>query len=226
LKTDQKKVSRTKRFPMILSLITLQPTRHSASFASFADICAERYSPYLHQPFRSFSTGGWYSAFKPFHSGVFPFLALDLMIMFRGCTANLFFGHDLLPYSIGDEQPLYLNENIQSQINTIVKELPKKNSGMLYRGYGNRIDIGLNALATLYMEILGSLTEVESGVLRHIRELQFERYQDPTKTKTFGLQKVVAQRLHKSPVAVHKSLRSAKYTLLADTANAMKNMMV
>ncbi|MGA0333235.1 MAG: hypothetical protein ACO3N7_08950 [Kiritimatiellia bacterium] len=211
---------------MILSLITVQPPRFSAAFHTFTEMCEHRYAGYLHQPYRGFSNGAWYTAIKPYHSGIFPFLALDLMVMFRGSKCNLFFGHDLLPYSMDERDPVFLDETTQHQITSIVNELPKRSSGLYFRGYSSRIDIGLNALSTLYMEILGSLTEVECGVLRNIRELQFERYQDPIETKTFGLQKLVAERLGKSPVAVHKSLRSSKYHLLADTANAMKNMMI
>ncbi len=210
---------------MILSILKFQTPRTPPSFQPFADLCAERYTPYLSQPFGHFGPESWYSAVKPYHSGIFPFLAMDLMILYRGCNCNLFFGHDLLPYSADENHPTQMDESVMTQVNTIVSSISKGTSAMQFRGYGNRIDIGLNALSTLYMEILSSLTKVECGVLSHIRQLQFEKFQDPMETKTFGLQKVVAEKLNKSPVAVHKSLRSAKYNLLAETATAMKQLM-
>ncbi|MDF3128786.1 hypothetical protein P0Y35_06225 [Kiritimatiellaeota bacterium B1221] len=210
---------------MILSILTFQTPRTPPSFQPFADLCNERYAPYLSQPFSNFGPESWYSAVKPYHSGIFPFLAMDLMILYRGCTSNLFFGHDLLPYSSDENHPAQMDDSVMNQVNAIVSSISKGTSTMQFRGYGNRIDIGLNALSTLYMEILSSLTQVECGVLSYIRQLQFEKYQDPMETKTFGLQKLVAEKLNKSPVAVHKSLRSAKYNLLAETATAMKQLM-
>lgn len=210
---------------MILSILTFQSARRSVSFDPCARLCAERYAPYLNQSFESFSQNSWYSAVKPYHSGIFPFLAMDLMIMYRGCNCKLFFGHDLLPYSSDENHPIHMDDLIHSQVNQIVSSFSKGTSTMQFRGYGNRIDIGLNALSMHYMEILSSLTTVECGVLSRIRQLQFERYQDPMEIKTFGLQKLVAEKLDKSPVAIHKSLRSSKYNLLADTATAMKQLM-
>lgn len=211
---------------MILSILTFQSEQPSAHFQPFAELCAERYGDFLSQPFQPFGSESRYSAVKPYHSGIFPFLAMDLMIMNRGVNCQLFFGHDLLPYSAEDQQRVYIDEQVQEKIKLIIATFPKDRAAMRFQGYGNRIDIGLNALSTLYMDLLSSLTQVECGVLKLIRQLQFERFGDPAETKTFGLQKLVAQRLGKSPVAIHKSLRSAKFTLLAETATAMKEMMV
>ena len=48
-----------------------------------------------------------------------------------------------------------------------------------------------------------------------------------TKARHTGItEERVAELLGKSPVAVHKSLRSAKYHLISDTAAAMKDMVV
>lgn len=211
---------------MILTVLTFNSPRDIPSIGAFEELSLKRYGNMLTHDFVQYAPGAWYTAVKPYHSGIFPFMALDLMIMYRGCSSNLFFGHDLLPYSSYGKSEIHMDETMQNQINQIISTSSKTESRLEFKGYGNRIDIGLNALSTLYMDILSSLTKVECGVLNHIRELQFERYKDPTETKTFGLQKVVAERLDKSPVAVHKSLRSAKYTLLAETANAMKSMMV
>lgn len=196
------------------------------SFNAFEKLCAERYAAYIGQEFNVFSPGSWYTAVKPYHSGIFPFMAMDLMIKYEGHPCQLFFGHDLLPYTANENHPVYLDEVLQTQIQQTLKSGSKSQSSLQFKGFGNRIDIGLNALATLYMELLSSLTTVECRVLHEIRLLQFQRAQDPSETGTFGLQKQVAEKLNKSPVAIHKSLRSSKYMLLADTANAMKQMMV
>ena len=119
-----------------------------------------------------------------------------------------------------------VDEVVSQQLHELSDSLPTTQARMTFKGFGNRIDIGLNALGLLYMEILTSLTKVEANVLTLLRELQYEKYQDPLEVRTFGLQKRVAAKLGKSPVAVHKSLRSAKYPLLAETAVSMKNMMV
>ncbi|WFB37218.1 hypothetical protein P3T73_05525 [Kiritimatiellota bacterium B12222] len=210
---------------MILNIISLHPHRNTPPFEPFEKLCAERYGQFLGQEFCQYAPSSWYTAIKPYNSSIFPFMAMDLMIMYRACPCQIFFGHDLLPYSTEAQQPLHIDDSMQQQINQIINRGNRNECSMEYRGFGNRIDIGLNALSTLYMEILSSLTKVECGVLTHIRSLQFERYGDPTETRTFGLQKIVAEKLEKSPVAVHKSLRSAKYHLLAETATAMRNMM-
>lgn len=211
---------------MILSIVHIHPAKKAPSFQPFEALCTRRYAGYLSQEFSAFTPGAWYTAVKPYHSGIFPFLAMDLMILNGGYPCHLFFGHDLLPYSADDSHPVYLDDMLHSHIQQTLSKLPKSKSALHFKGFGNRIDIGLNALAALYMDILGSLTQVECHVLSQIRQLQFEREQDPCTTKTFGLQKLVAKKLGKSPVAIHKSLRSSKYTLLAETANAMKQMMV
>lgn len=211
---------------MILSIITLRPAKNVPSFHVFEELCAQRYASYLNQEFNAFAPNAWYTAIKPYHSGIFPFLAMDLMIQYKGHPCQIFFGHDLLPYNADETHPVYLDDMVQMQIQQNLSLGAKNQSGMQFRGFGNRIDIGLNALSTLYMEILGSLTQVECGVLSEIRNLQFQRHQDPCETKTFGLQKIVAKKLNKSPVAIHKSLRSSKYALLSETATAMKQMMV
>lgn len=211
---------------MILTVLTLNSPRTAPSFEPFEQLCSERYSSMLGQDFVPYAPGTWYTAVKPYHSGIFPFIALDLMIMFRGNPCKLFFGHDLLPYTSQEKSDIHLDDGMQNQINQIISYNSKTTSSMQFKGYGNRIDIGLNALSKLYMDILSSLTKVECEVLNHIRDLQFQKNKNVMETKTFGLQKLVAEKLNKSPVAIHKSLRSAKYPLLAETAIAMKNMMV
>ena len=211
---------------MILSIISLHPSKNAPSFNSFERLCAERYASYLGQEFNTFSPGTWYTAVKPYHSGIFPFMAMDLMIHYKCYPCQLFFGHDLLPYTANDNHQVYLDDLLQNQVQQTLKGNSTSQSSLHFKGFGNRIDIGLNALATLYMEILSSLTKVECQVLFEIRHLQFQRAQDPCESGTFGLQKQVAEKLGKSPVSIHKSLRSSKYMLLAETANAMKQMMV
>jgi hypothetical protein len=211
---------------MILTLITIESPKKAKHFSKFENLAQSRYATYLSQEFASYDSTSWYTAVKPYHSGLFPFLVLDALIHFRGTPCHFFFGHDLLPFGSMTREELELDETVKHELESIVNRAPSPKSLMEFHGFGTRIDIGLNALGVLYMDILDSLTKVEADVLSTLRTLQFEKYADPMNVKTFGLQKRVAEMLGKSPVAVHKSLRSAKYPLLADTATAMKEMMV
>ncbi|MEX2607312.1 MAG: hypothetical protein WD708_08205 [Kiritimatiellia bacterium] len=211
---------------MILTLIILKSPQQVSAMKPFEEMARSRYHPYLSQEFTVYAPGVWFTAVKPYHSGIFPFLALDLHILLRGVSCNVFFGHDLLPYNAVDHERILLSESLEQEIKRIRRQLPHTKSHLRFQGFGNRVDIGLNALSTLYMELLSSLTRVECDVLTHLRNFQHLQFKDPTVTKTFGLQKKVADALNKSPVAIHHSLRSAKYPLLAETATAMKEMMV
>lgn len=211
---------------MIFTLITLKSPQQDSAMQPFTEMARNRYQRYLSQDFSMYSPGVWYTAVKPYHSGIFPFLTMDLHILLRGVSCNLFFGHDLLPYNAVEHEQIQITESLQNEIERIRHSHSHHKSHLYFQGFGNRVDIGLNALATLYMEMLSTLTRVEANVLHHLREFQYLQYQDPTVTRTFGLQKKVADKLNKSPVAIHHSLRSAKYPLLAETAVAMKEMMV
>jgi len=211
---------------MILTLITLDSPKHVSSFDEFLGLTEQRYSSYLSQPLTPFKSGTWYTAVKPYHSGIFPFLAFDMMVMFRALPCQFFFGHDLLTFGSAEAGEIQVDDGLLAQFEEVLRQHPSGSSHMHFQGFGSRIDIGLNALSRLYVDNLTSLTRVESEVLTHLRTLQFDKYGDPMNLRTFGLQKQVAERLDKSPVAIHKSLRSAKFALLAETATAMKEMMV
>ncbi|MDA3873637.1 MAG: hypothetical protein PF795_06725 [Kiritimatiellae bacterium] len=211
---------------MILTLITLKSPQQASSLAPFEEVARSRYHRYLSQEFTVYAPGVWYTAVKPYHSGIFPFLVMDLHILLRGITCNVFFGHDLLPYNAVEHERILLTGPLTQEIERIRHKTPATKSHMRFQGFGNRVDIGLNALSTLYVDMLSSLTRVECDVLTHLREYQYTLYNDPTSIRTFGLQKKVADTLDKSPVALHHSLRSSKYLLLAETATAMKEMMV
>lgn len=211
---------------MILILFTVNSPKQAKLFPAFKKIAKERYSGYLAQEFAPYNKFSWFTAVKPYDSGVFPFLALDAMIHFRGGSCRFFFGHDLLPFGTMTREEMELDETVQREVDSILSRESGHQSRMEFHGFGTRIDVGLNALGVLFMDMLDSLTKVETHVLSELRTLQFEKYGDPTMVKTFGLQKRVAERLDKSPVAVHKSLRSSKFPLLADTALAIKGMML
>lgn len=211
---------------MILTLITLKSPQQAPAMAPFQDIARKRYRRYLSQEFTEYAPGVWYTGVKPYHSNIFPFLVMDLHILLRGVTCNVFFGHDLLPYNTVEHERIQLNEPLEQKIEAIRHKIPQSKSHIRFQGFGNRVDIGLNALSTLYVEMLSTLTQVECDVLTQLRDFQYLQYEDPTVTRTFGLQKKVADKLSKSPVAIHHSLRSSKYLLMAETATAMKEMMV
>lgn len=211
---------------MILTLITLKSPQQVSSMRPFEEVAVSRYHRYLSQEFTAYAPGVWYTGVKPYHSGIFPFLVMDLHILLRGIPCNVFFGHDLLPYNAVEHERIQLTETLEQEIERIRHKIPSTKSHMRFQGFGNRVDIGLNALSTLYVDMLSSLTRVECDVLTHLRRFQFDLYNDPAATRTFGLQKKVADTLEKSPVAIHHSLRSSKYLLLAETATAMKEMMV
>ena len=211
---------------MILGLIQLDSAKPPAGFSDFQQILTERYSEYVLQPLTPFENQNWYLAVKPYHAGMFPFMAMDLMSTMRGLKCQLMFVHDVLPYSTTGVAEVFQDEAVTKQLHELCEAMSFNETSMTFRGFGSRIDIGLNALSLLYMEILCSMTKVESGVVALLRKLQYEKYRDPLEVRTFGLQKQVAAGLGKSPVAIHKSLRSAKYHLLAETATSMKNMMV
>jgi len=210
---------------MILALLTLETDSPPSGVVTFQQILEKRYAAYLHTPMTPFENQNFYLAVKPYHAGIFPFMVLDLMIHARALPCHWLFAHDILPYSTSEGQ-VFIDDVVGKQLQDLSETLTTTEPMMTFKGFGNRIDIGLNALSLLYIEILSSLTKVEAGVLSVLRELQFEKYKDPLNVRTFGLQKQVATRLDKSPVAIHKSMRSAKYMLLADTATSMKNMMV
>jgi len=210
---------------MILALLKLDTETPPSGMEAFERVLADRYASYIEKPLTPFENKNYYLAVKPYHAGIFPFIAMDLMIYARGLKCHWLFAHDVLPYSIGSGE-FYLDDPVTRQLHELSETLTTTTTTMTFKGFGNRIDIGLNALSLLYMEILCSLTKVEGRVLALLRELQYEKYQDPLEVRTFGLQKRVAARLDKSPVAIHKSLRSAKYHLMAETATSMKNMMV
>lgn len=211
---------------MILAFLKLDSTSPPAGFKGFQEVLSVRYEPYIRQQLTPFENQNWYLAVKPYHAGIFPFLAMDLIAQVRKLPCHLYFVHDILPYSTSGSKDLVLDESVTQQLHDLAESLTVSEPKMTFKGFGNRIDIGLNALSLLYMEILSSLTKVEASVVTLLRTLQYEKYGDPLEVRTFGLQKQVAARLGKSPVAVHKSLRSAKYHLLAETATSMKNMMV
>jgi hypothetical protein len=210
---------------MILALLKLDTPAPPPEVKRFQDLLNSRYGSTIDTPLTPFENRNLYLAVKPYHAGIFPFIAMDLMSIARGLHCHWLFAHDVLPYSTTGGE-LMVDEVVSQQLHELSDSLPTTQARMTFKGFGNRIDIGLNALGLLYMEILTSLTKVEANVLTLLRELQYEKYQDPLEVRTFGLQKRVAAKLGKSPVAVHKSLRSAKYPLLAETAVSMKNMMV
>jgi hypothetical protein len=210
---------------MILVLLAIESAKHTKKFIDFNQVVEQRYGPYLTQKLSPYNTTSWYTGVKPYHSSIFPFLAMDMFIHFQAAPCKFFFGHDLLPYSTIGQDIFELDETVTHELERVIELAPPSVRSMRFQGFGNRIDTGLNALAMHFVHILGSLTKVEAKVLSHLRALQFETFGDPLDIRTFGLQKLISEKLDKSPVAVHKSLRSSKYQLVASTAVAMQKLM-
>ncbi len=209
---------------MILVAITLESPKHLKQFQPYLSILQERYAPFLGQNVTEIEPGKWVSSVKPFHAGIFPYLCLDAMIYTGQAHSKLYFANDILDFSINQEvSPSDFGRLVQQNKGSFS---PKSiQACCLYQGFGRRIDMALNAIARLVFDSLHSLTKVETDVLRELRRLQFEQYKDPCITRTYGLQKHVAGKLKKSPVAVHKSLKSSKYELLSDSANTMRSIL-
>ncbi len=209
---------------MILVAITLENSKHLKQFLPYLSVLNERYLPFLGQAVTEIEPGKWVSSVKPFHAGIFPYLCLDAMIYTGQAHTKLYFANDILDFSIDqDVSESDLSRLIQQHPANI--NLKSQKACSHYQGFGRRIDMALNAISCLVFDSLHSLTNVETSVLRELRRLQFEHYKDPCITRTYGLQKQVAETLGKSPVAVHKSLKSSKYELVADSANTMKSIL-
>ncbi len=207
---------------MILSILTFDAEKTGDAFEQFQKMCRQRYSLFLSHPFQTLEGPVWYSSMKPFNAVACPYLMFDAMLALRAGKPRMVFVHDMLEYGTDGKVRIDVDGPGFETALRMVDSLPMGQASMAYRGFGQRIDIALNALSVLYLEMLSTLTKVETGVLREIRSLQFDQYADPTITRTYGLQKVAAEHLGKSPVAIHKSLRSCKYELMADTAKAMR----
>jgi hypothetical protein len=210
---------------MILALLTLDSPKHVKAFDAFLDLIHKRYASFLSQPLEPVGNHTRFSAVKPYHSEAFPFLALDMLVHFRNQPCQLFFGHDMLTLNGSESVRVLPGGALSESVASVLKDSPKGQPCLRFQGFGPRIDLALNALATLYVDLLSSLTKVEAEVIEQLRTLQYEKYNCPISVKTFGLQKQVAAKLGKSPVAIHKSLRSAKFDLVSDTASAMKQIM-
>jgi len=207
---------------MILTILSFDADKVRNEFDEFQKQCRQRYSLFLGHPFQVLEHELWYTVLKPFNAVVCPYLMMDAMLALRAGKPRIVFVHDMLEYGTDGKVRIDVTgpgfETAQRMIDNLTPGQP----AMQFRGFGQRIDIAMNALSVLYLEMLGTLTKVETGVMREIRSLQFAQYSDPTITRTYGLQKVAAERLGKSPVAIHKSLRSCKYELMSDTAKAMR----
>jgi hypothetical protein len=212
---------------MILALFTIHSAKALPEFARFENLLKARYGDLLcSPPTRQPDHQSWITSLKPYHAGYFPFIALDMMILLRALPCHLHLVHDLLPITSDEtNRALQLTESQEQQLTSIIGKVNPERSLLRFVGFGPRIEIGLNGLSTLLVDILESLTRVESEVLADLRTLQYAEYSDPREVKTFGLQKKVAERLGKSPVAIHKSLRSSKYHLIAEATTSMRGMM-
>lgn len=208
---------------MILALFTLETGKHFQRFEPYLSLCAERYDHLLASKFEPVDDLVWMTTLKPVHGGVAPYLVLDLMISARHIPCHVLFANDVLDFR-GNHEPISPSSDEVLRLASQSSQKHSMTASACFQGFGPRIDIALNAISQLYMEILLSLTQVESNVLSSLRSLQYVRYSDPCETRTFGLQKHVATELEKSPVAVHKSLRSAKYDLLASSAKSMSSI--
>lgn len=209
---------------MILVAISLESPKHLKQFKPYLSVLNERYTPFLGQTFVEVEPGKWASSVRPYHAGIFPFLCMDAMIHAGQAHANLLFANDILDFS--NEQELTPADIGRLTLHSPSLPVPKsKKACSHYQGFGRRIDLALNAIARLVFDSLHSLTRVETDVLRELRHLQYKHYKDPCITRTYGLQKQVASILGKSPVAIHKSLKSSKYDLLAESANTMKSIL-
>ncbi len=210
---------------MILCLLSVECPRHHKHFEEFAGVTRERYTHYLAHRIDSLRGGVWFCAIKPYHTEAFPFLVLDLLIHLRGLPCKVFFGQDLLPYGDTPSLKEHLGGPLAGPVAKALETQPTGVAALRFQGFGPRIDLALNALGALYCELLASLTRVEADVLAKLREFQHLKYQTPTDARSFGLQKQVALALGKSPVAVHKSLRTAKYDLITRTAHAIRDIL-
>lgn len=210
---------------MILVAITLENSKHLKPFQAYLSILTDRYRPFLGQEITEIEPGKWVSSVKPFHAGIFPFLCMDTMVYTGQAHTHLYFANDILDFSVDQDVSVHdLNRLIHPHQKKPKRISPKASSR--YQGFGRRMDMALNAIAHLVFDSLHSLTKVETSVLRELRRQQFEHFRDPCITRTYGLQKKVAEALGKSPVAVHKSLKSSKYDLMADSANTMKALLM
>jgi hypothetical protein len=207
---------------MILCILSFEADKVGEEFESFQKLCRQRYPLFLSHPFQALEGQIWYTVLKPFNAVVCPYLMMDVMLALRAGKPRMVFVHDMLEYGADGKVKIDVAGPGFETAMRMVDSLPSGQSSMVFRGFGQRIDIAMNALSVLYLEMLGTLTKVETGVLREVRNLQFEQYADPTISRTYGLQKVAAEHLGKSPVAIHKSLRSCKFELMADTAKAMR----
>lgn len=209
-----------KAHAMILALFTLEAGKYLRRFEPFLSVTGERYGKVLASRFEPVDDLIWMATIKPIHGVIAPYLVLDLMITARQLPCHVLFANDVLDFR-GKHEPLSPENDEVQRLASQSTQKHNITATTSYQGFGPRIDIALNAISLLYMEILLSLTQVEANVLSSLRAKQYERYQHPGETRTFGLQKHVAHELEKSPVAVHKSLRSAKYDLLASSAKSM-----
>ncbi len=208
---------------MILAVIKLETPKALRVFESVEKTLEKRYRPLLAHDLQEMAPLCWATTVKPLHAGMVSFLALDLMIHLRQTPCQFIFSNDLMDFRM-QREPLEKSRDLVEELVKALAPSPLKESRMSFRGFGPRIDVCLNALGLLYLDILQSLTQVEANVLSSLRKLQFEKYKTPMESKTFGLQKHVASALGKSPVAIHKSLRSAKYELAASTARSMSEI--
>lgn len=209
---------------MILSLIHLPTENHVAQFQEFNELCRQRYSLYISQPFQAVDPRTYYTVIKPFNAGGIPFLMLDQFIHMRRANIRAAFVHDMVNFSEDGSVRLDVNGPGYDAASRLITSIPAKTPGLKFAGFGQRIDIALNALSALYLHMLSTFTKVEAETLQHLRDLQFSKFNDPIVSRTYGLQKVVAENLGKSPVAIHKSLRSSQYQSIADTAQAMREL--
>ena len=207
---------------MILTLLSFDEENNTKAFEEFQSICRQRYALLLSQPFQRVGDNAYYTAMKPFNAIACPYLAIDLHVAMRRSNARVVFVHDMLDFAVDGQARIDLEGPGFDAARRMLAAIPDSKASMQFRGFGQRIDIALNALSLLYIDMLATLTKVETEVFHHLRDLQFQQFSDPTVTRTYGLQKVVAQRLDKSPVAIHKSLRSSRYQHIADTAQAMR----
>ncbi|MCC5847750.1 MAG: hypothetical protein JJU29_06600 [Verrucomicrobia bacterium] len=208
---------------MILALIKLESPKAQRAFEDVHQTLEERYRPLLAHDLQEMSPLCWATTVKPLHAGMVSYLVFDFMIHLRQTPCQFIFSNDLMDFRM-QQEPLDKSQGLIDELLTSIGPAPQKESRISFRGFGPRIDICLNALGLLYLDILQSLTKVESEVLSSLRKLQYGKYKNPMESKTFGLQKHVASELGKSPVAIHKSLRSAKYELAASTARSMSEI--
>lgn len=207
---------------MIFVLFTLDQGKNKKALDRFQSVSAQRYADRLSQPFERLDERRIFTSIKPFHAGILPYLLLDFSVQARAVACQTIFANDVLDFSLPQQQTLSAEDALR-----LLADLEVTPNGLLtssFRGFGPRIDLALNTIARLYLECLFTLTRVEAEVIETLRTLQYERYQDPIQARSFGLQKVAAERLGKSPVAIHKSLKSSRFELISDTAKAMQSI--